>query len=76
MALDSSTLARHSAAGDMTVSLNGSCSLNSLTYSGLSDCVDWTFWGDALRIGVVGGRFVVEYIFFVLLSVSIAAHSP
>ena len=40
---------------------------------GVSDCQDWTFWGDAMRIGNGGGRYVIEYIFFVIFSVGIAA---
>lgn len=32
-------------------------------------CADWSPWGDALGIGGVGGKWVVEYIFFVLFSV-------
>jgi H+/Cl- antiporter ClcA len=36
-------------------------------------CHDWNSWGAALGIGSVGGRYVVEYIFFVLYSVLFAA---
>lgn len=39
-------------------------------HSELSACHDWHPWGNALGIGPVGGRWVVEYIFFVLFSVS------
>ena len=39
----------------------------------LSDCIDWNFWGDALRIGVQGGRYIVEYLFFIIFSVVFAA---
>jgi chloride channel 3/4/5 len=38
-------------------------------YSELSECQDWHPWGNALGIGPFGGRWVVEYIFFVLFSV-------
>lgn len=38
-------------------------------YSELSECHDWHPWGNALGIGPVGGKWVVEYIFFVLFSV-------
>jgi hypothetical protein len=36
-------------------------------------CHDWNSWGAAMGIGSVGGRYVVEYIFFVLFSVLFAA---
>jgi hypothetical protein len=36
----------------------------------LAQCSDWTPWGDALGISVKGGKYVVEYGFFVFLSVS------
>lgn len=38
-------------------------------HSELSACHDWHSWGGALGIGPVGGRWIVEYIFFVLFSV-------
>jgi len=41
-------------------------------YSELSQCNDWHPWSSALRINSVGGGWVVEYIFFVVFSVSIA----
>ncbi|CAO2651697.1 Nn.00g042670.m01.CDS01 [Neocucurbitaria sp. VM-36] len=37
------------------------------------ECHDWSSWGKALGIASVGGRWVVEYIFFVLFSVLFAA---
>jgi chloride channel 3/4/5 len=43
-------------------------------YSELSECQDWHPWGNALGIGPFGGRWVVEYIFFVLFSVSLVLH--
>ncbi|CAE7188719.1 hypothetical protein PTNB85_07645 [Pyrenophora teres f. teres] len=36
-------------------------------------CHDWNSWGHAMGIRSVGGRYVVEYIFFVLFSVLFAA---
>lgn len=33
-------------------------------------CADWQEWGSAMGIGNVGGKWIVEYIFFVLFSVS------
>jgi hypothetical protein len=36
-------------------------------------CHDWNSWGSAMGIGSVGGRYIVEYIFFVLFSVFFAA---
>jgi len=36
-------------------------------------CHDWNSWGAAMGIESVGGRYVVEYIFFVLFSVLFAA---
>ncbi|KAH8639059.1 chloride channel protein 3 [Alternaria alternata] len=36
-------------------------------------CHDWNSWGAAMGIDSVGGRYVVEYIFFVLFSVLFAA---
>ncbi|KAI4652941.1 uncharacterized protein J4E78_007769 [Alternaria triticimaculans] len=36
-------------------------------------CHDWNSWGAAMGIGSVGGRYVVEYVFFVLFSVLFAA---
>jgi H+/Cl- antiporter ClcA len=33
-------------------------------------CADWQEWGSAMGIGSVGGKWIVEYIFFVLFSVS------
>lgn len=38
-------------------------------YTELSQCHDWHPWGNALGIGAFGGRWVVEYVFFVLFSV-------
>jgi len=38
-------------------------------YEGAAECHDWHPWGNALGIGPVGGKWVVEYIFFVLFSV-------
>jgi chloride channel 3/4/5 len=43
-------------------------------HSELSACHDWHPWGNALGIGPAGGRWVVEYIFFVLFSVSSIPH--
>lgn len=34
------------------------------------ECHDWSTWGGAMGIGSAGGRWIVEYIFFVLFSVS------
>ncbi|KAL5119329.1 chloride channel [Pleosporales sp. CAS-2024a] len=42
-------------------------------HSELSACHDWHPWGNALGIGPIGGRWVVEYIFFVLFSILFAA---
>ncbi|KAF3037487.1 hypothetical protein E8E12_004711 [Didymella heteroderae] len=39
-------------------------------------CADWQEWGSAMGIGSVGGKWVVEYIFFVLFSVLFAAGIP
>ncbi|USP77474.1 hypothetical protein yc1106_04748 [Curvularia clavata] len=36
-------------------------------------CHDWNSWGSAMGIGSAGGRYVVEYIFFILFSVLFAA---
>jgi chloride channel 3/4/5 len=36
-------------------------------------CHDWNSWGAAMGLESVGGRYVVEYIFFVLYSVLFAA---
>ncbi|KAH6877599.1 chloride channel [Alternaria rosae] len=36
-------------------------------------CHDWNSWGAAMGIGSVGGRYIVEYVFFVLFSVLFAA---
>ncbi|KAL1655672.1 chloride channel [Didymella pomorum] len=36
-------------------------------------CADWQDWGSAMGIGSVGGKWVVEYIFFILFSVLFAA---
>ena len=33
-------------------------------------CADWQEWGSAMGIASVGGKWVVEYVFFVLFSVS------
>lgn len=33
-------------------------------------CADWQEWGSAMGIGQVGGKWIVEYIFFILFSVS------
>lgn len=33
-------------------------------------CADWQEWGGAMGIGSVGGKWIVEYIFFILFSVS------
>ncbi len=33
------------------------------------ECHDWSSWGGAMGIGSAGGRWIVEYIFFILLSV-------
>ena len=33
-------------------------------------CADWQEWGSAMGIGSVGGKWIVEYIFFILFSVS------
>jgi chloride channel 3/4/5 len=41
-------------------------------YSELSQCNDWHPWSRALGISSVGGGWIVEYIFFVVFSVSIA----
>jgi chloride channel 3/4/5 len=32
-------------------------------------CADWQEWGSAMGIGSVGGRWIVEYILFILFSV-------
>ncbi|KAF2819311.1 hypothetical protein CC86DRAFT_460461 [Ophiobolus disseminans] len=42
-------------------------------YEGASECHDWHPWGDALGIGPAGGKWVVEYIFFVVFSIIFAA---
>ena len=44
-------------------------------HSELQECSDWSSWGEAMGIGSVGGRWIVEYIFFVLYSVSIPGRS-
>ncbi|KAF2996084.1 hypothetical protein E8E13_004568 [Curvularia kusanoi] len=36
-------------------------------------CADWQEWGSAMGIGSAGGRWIVEYIFFILFSVLFAA---
>ncbi|KAJ4369299.1 chloride channel [Didymella sp. IMI 355093] len=36
-------------------------------------CADWQEWGSAMGIGSVGGRWIVEYILFILFSVLFAA---
>ena len=36
----------------------------------VAQCQDWTPWRDALKIQSLGGAYVVEYIFFILYSVS------
>ncbi|KAF1927404.1 uncharacterized protein M421DRAFT_6185 [Didymella exigua CBS 183.55] len=36
-------------------------------------CADWQEWGSAMGIGNVSGKWIVEYIFFVLFSVLFAA---
>ncbi|KAH6625683.1 chloride channel [Boeremia exigua] len=36
-------------------------------------CADWQEWGVAMGIGSVGGKWIVEYIFFILFSVFFAA---
>jgi chloride channel 3/4/5 len=33
-------------------------------------CADWQEWGSAMGIGSKGGKWIVEYIFFILFSVS------
>lgn len=35
----------------------------------MQECKDWSSWGGAMGIGNAGGRWIVEYIFFVLFSV-------
>jgi chloride channel 3/4/5 len=35
-----------------------------------AQCADWTPWRDALRISNAAGGYIVEYIFFILFSVS------
>jgi chloride channel 3/4/5 len=35
-------------------------------------CADWQEWGSAMGIGSVGGKWIVEYILFILFSVSAA----
>jgi chloride channel 3/4/5 len=42
-------------------------------YKEVAECHDWHPWGNALGIGPFGGRWVVEYIFFVLFSIFFAA---
>lgn len=37
-------------------------------------CADWQEWGSAMGIGSVGGKWIVEYIFFILFSVSLTNH--
>lgn len=39
-------------------------------YSEYAKCNDWHPWGNALNINSKGGGWIVEYIFFVLFSVS------
>ena len=43
---------------------------HSLMDQELAQCSDWTPWGDAFGISVKGGKYVVEYGFFVFLSVN------
>lgn len=38
---------------------------------GLAECEDWKAWSALLGVGNKGGSYVVEYIFYVLLSVSV-----
>jgi chloride channel 3/4/5 len=45
-------------------------------YSELSECHDWHPWGDALGIQSVGGKWIVEYIFFVVFSVRRLEKNP
>jgi chloride channel 3/4/5 len=42
-------------------------------YKEVAECHDWHPWGNALGIGPFGGRWVVEYIFFVMFSIFFAA---
>ncbi|KAI8942212.1 hypothetical protein NX059_000295 [Plenodomus lindquistii] len=42
-------------------------------YTEMQECHDWNYWGQAMGIGSLGGRWVVEYIIFVLYSVLFAA---
>lgn len=36
----------------------------------LAECADWTTWSTAMGVGNPGGSYIIEYIFFVLFSVS------
>ena len=36
---------------------------------GWADCLDWTLWSSALGIYSAAGRYIIEYIFFVVFSV-------
>jgi hypothetical protein len=45
-------------------------SVPSLMNVDLSECIGWEPWRSALGITSAGGGFVVEYIFFILFSVS------
>ncbi|KAI9827916.1 MAG: hypothetical protein M1819_006859 [Sarea resinae] len=38
-----------------------------------AQCQDWTLWSDALRVHSKGGKYIIEYIFFVIYSVLFAA---
>ncbi|KAF2763545.1 hypothetical protein EJ05DRAFT_472443 [Pseudovirgaria hyperparasitica] len=42
-------------------------------YSDLSQCHDWHPWSSALGVRSAGGGYIIEYIFFVVFSVSFAA---
>jgi hypothetical protein len=37
----------------------------------LAQCEGWMFWSQALGIESAGGGYIVEYIFFIMFSVSI-----
>jgi chloride channel 3/4/5 len=41
----------------------------------MGQCGDWHPWGNALGIGPAGGKWVVEYIFFVMFSVPCSSHN-
>lgn len=45
-------------------------------YDGISQCRDWVSWSLALHVASSGGKWFIEYFFFLLFSVSTNASSP